>query len=199
MKIAFEELSEESGIADLRAFVEQEGLNVKDRSKAGLYGKICECYKVRGGQRASSKPQAVLNVPTDTIHFEDLSEESGIADLRAFVEQEGLGVTDRSKAGLYGKICECYKVRGVQRTPSKPQDVLNVSTDTVHSETDTPVKSTSHKGSCPHFASFAQARTTSRTIMCVQSQLQQCAQAAAASNSCAKRASIRAVSRAASW
>lgn len=90
------------------------------------------------GRLSCSKPRKKM-----TIAFEELSEESGMADLRAFAEQEGLNVKDRSKAGLYSKICESYKVRGEQRTPSKPQDALNVSTDTIHSEADTPVKSTS--------------------------------------------------------
>jgi hypothetical protein len=59
------------------------------------------------------------------IRFSDLSEESEMDVLRAFVQQEGLDVKDRSKAGLYSKICERYKsstddAQSAKSTPEKP-------------------------------------------------------------------------------
>jgi hypothetical protein len=75
------------------------------------------------------------------ISFSDLSEESRIDLLRAFVQQEGLDVKDTTKAGLYSKICERFKVGGEDASPSKPQDALNASTDTIKSSANTPQKS----------------------------------------------------------
>ena len=66
------------------------------------------------------------------IHLHELSAESPMQELRAFVEQEGLNVKGSSKAALYEKIVAAAS----DGSPAK----LDTSTDSMASKKETPVK-----------------------------------------------------------
>ena len=54
------------------------------------------------------------------IPYSSLSKETKLASLRQFVKQESLGVTDRSKKGLLGKIRASYVARQEQEQAQAP-------------------------------------------------------------------------------
>ena len=65
-----------------------------------------------------------MTTPMTQIPYSSLSAETKLASLRQFVKQESLGVTDRSKKGLLGKIRASYVARQEQEQEQAPVAVV---------------------------------------------------------------------------
>jgi len=113
---------------ELRDFASFHNLQVKDRTKEGLYEKICKAWDGRESKQVS-KPGNFTSDKFQGPSFDELSETSPMQALRDFVSFHGLDVADKSKVGLYKKICEAWLKIGAEPVSEKREDKHQSSSD----------------------------------------------------------------------